>query len=150
MKTRPARFALLPVAGLALAAIVSCSSPVGAATKPHPSAQGIAAKLAPLGCVASPATSSATIGIAPRVELNCTINGESVSINQYRNADQIKRNLTVAQSAFGCSILKSFGLGSESYVQSGTTLTTAQTRSTARQIKNAIGRGAKLATIQCH
>jgi hypothetical protein len=145
------RFVATVVAGLAIVttALAVTATGAGASSVRPITAQQIAAKLVPLGCTATPDTSTATFGIKAKVELSCTINGENVSIDQYRNAAQIASNLTMVRSAFGCSMLKSFGLGSPSFVTDGLTTTAAQTQSTTAQIRHLLGHGATVTTVHC-
>jgi hypothetical protein len=130
-------------------ALVATASSAGASSVRPMTAQKVAAKLVPLGCTATPDTSTATFGIKAKVELSCTINGENVSIDQYRNAAQIASNLTMVRSAFGCSMLKSFGITDPSYITDGVTTTSAQTPATTAQIRHSLGHGATVTTVHC-
>jgi hypothetical protein len=114
-------------------------------------AQQIAAKMAPLGCSATPAPPSTVNlgGIKAKTELECTINGEDVSIDEYLNAEQVSYNMKLAQTV-GCSFAKQFGFtGNQEYVLGFNWIVTPKTASTAQSIKNAIGDGAKITVVHC-
>jgi hypothetical protein len=112
-------------------------------------AQEIAAKLAPLGCAATPSSASTGgIGITPVTELSCMINGEDITIDEYRNAQQVSYTMTLSQGP-GCAIAKQFGIKQGYYVQGYNWIVTPKTASTGQAIKNAIGDGAKLTVVNC-
>jgi hypothetical protein len=111
-------------------------------------AQEIAGKLAPLGCNATPASpSQATYGIKPVTSLECTISGESVTIDEYLNAQQVAYNANLAKGA-GCAIAKGFGITDFVYVMGPNWTVTPQTAGTAQKIQQAIGAG-KIVSIHC-
>jgi hypothetical protein len=131
-------------------ALVATASSAGASSAPPMTAQRVAAKLVPLGCHATPVTDSINIaGIKPKVELSCTINGESVAIDQYRTAQQLAYNMNMAK-VVGCQIAKGFGMvGNLNYIVAGNTTTTAKTADTTMQIRHRLGHGAKVTTVHC-
>jgi hypothetical protein len=143
---------LVFVAGLSIAATVTATGSGAATPKPsHLTAQQIATKLASLGCVATRFTgNSVSVGdIKPKVELDCTVNGESVSIQQYRNPEQVAFNMHLAKG-IGCQIAKGFGeTGDQDYILGGTTMTKADTATTTEQIRKAIGNGVKISVVHC-
>jgi hypothetical protein len=114
-------------------------------------ARGIAAKLVPLGCVGKPvpaADINEVGGIKPKVQLSCTINGESITIDQYRNAQQVAYNDRMLKGV-GCTILKGFGITDVSFVTDGATTTQAATTRTAQQIHHRLGHGASIMSVHC-
>ena len=110
-------------------------------------AQQLAAKLAPLGCKAMPPSdTSEDIGIKPKTELDCTINGEDVTIDEYLNAQQVAHNDGLAKGV-GCAFAKSFGLTELNYVEDDNWTVSPDTTSTAQAIQRALG--GKLITLHC-
>jgi hypothetical protein len=112
-------------------------------------AQEIASKLAPHGCVATPEPpSTVDIGeIKPAMSLECTINGEKIGIDEYLNAQQVADNTRLARGA-GCAIAKAFGITDFIYVAGTNWTVTAQTTSTVQAIQKALGDG-KIISIHC-
>jgi hypothetical protein len=157
------RGAFVVVAGLCLVAVGCGSSKTdGAAhstssttasttTKPsgHMTAQEIATKLIPLGCNATPASpSTINVGdIKPVTSLECTISGESVSIDEYVNAQQVAYNARLAKG-IGCQFAKQFGMTEIVYVVGTNWTVTPSTAPTAEAIKKAIGAGT-IVTLHC-
>jgi hypothetical protein len=112
-------------------------------------AQEIGAKLAPLGCAAKPASpSNINFGdIKPVNSLECTINNEDTSIDEYLNAQQVAYEVKLAETA-GCSLLKQFGISDSYYVQGYNWTVTPKTASTTQAIQKAIGAG-KVQHLHC-
>ena len=116
-------------------------------------AQEIASKLAPLGCVATPSSPSArtfSLGeISPVAALDCTVSGEDVTISEYLNAQQVATNIQVARGQ-GCIIAKQSGVTNALLVV-GTNWAVhwPKTTGTAQAIEKAIGDGAKIVSIHC-
>jgi hypothetical protein len=131
----------------------STSSTTAASTTKAPSghmtAQEIASKLAPLGCNATPAAPSTVNlgGIKPVTELECTISGEDVSIDEYVNSQQVSYNMKLARSV-GCQIAKQFGVTEAVFVVGTNWTATPKTAPTANSIQKAIGQGT-IVTIKC-
>lgn len=122
---------------------------ISAANAGYMTAQQVAARLAGLGCTATPATrNEAGGGIQPVSSLDCTINGEPVMIDEYRNADQVASQIQLAKGP-GCAIAKQFGVTSASYVVGVNWTVTPKTEITAKAIRDAIGGTAKVDTIHC-
>jgi hypothetical protein len=131
-------------------ALTATAASAGASTRPM-TAQRVAAKLIPLGCVSTlvPAANINQIGgIKPKVELSCTVNGESVYIDQYRNAQQVAYNENLVKG-MGCAILKGFGITNVSFVTDGVTTTSAQTPATTAQIRHSLGHRATVMAVHC-
>ena len=141
MKIKPLVLSALAAASLVLGTAATASASTVTAKQ-------VAARLVPLGCHAAPSDGSSTIGIAPRVELYCSLNGEDVYVDQYRSQQQVTYNAGLMRSA-GCSMLKAFGVSTAWWVQAGNVTVSAQTGPTTREIKRAIGRGAALETVRC-
>lgn len=116
----------------------------------HMTAQQVADKLAPLGCTATPASSTIDLGdIKPVTALQCKVNGEDVDIGEYRNAGEVDHNLKLAKD-IGCSIAKEAGKsGRFDYVRGSNWLVSPDTNANAEAIKNAIGGDAKIHSLHC-
>jgi hypothetical protein len=100
-----------------------------------------------LGCAATASTSQEIVGIKPVNSLDCTINGENVSIDEHLNAQQVQHNVDLAKGV-GCSLAKQFGLNDIYYVQGYNWTVSPNTASTAQAIQMAIGAG-KVVHIHC-
>jgi hypothetical protein len=115
-------------------------------------AEQVAAKLVPLGCQATPpAPSSGSISlgeIKPVTELECTISGEEVTIDEYMTAQQVAYNMGLAKGV-GCTIAKQFGLTDLVWVEGANWTVSPKTTPTAEAIKNAINDGAKVVSVHC-
>jgi hypothetical protein len=111
-------------------------------------AQEIGTKLAPLGCAATPAPPSTVNlgGIKPVNSVECTINGEDISIDEYLNAQQVAYQADLAKGV-GCSLAKQFGISDLYDVQGYNWTVTPKTASTAQAIQNTIG--GKVVHITC-
>jgi hypothetical protein len=132
-------------------ALVATASSAGASSVRPMTAQRVAAKLAPLGCVAKrvpTADINEMGGITPKVELSCTVNGESVNIDQYRSAQQVAYNNHMLKG-MGCVILKGFGITDARLVTDGVTTTSAQTAATTARIRHSLGHGATVTAVHC-
>jgi hypothetical protein len=157
-KTRTLLLAGLAAASVGLAACGggSTSAPRSSATSPAAAskpaamtAQDVGVKLRPLGCAATPDTSTDTVSIGdikPKVSLDCKISGEDVVIEEYANQQQITYNMNLAKGA-GCAIAKGFGITDITYVAVSNVTVAPNTTGTARQIQDAVG--GKLNTIHC-
>ena len=121
--------------------IKSSASITKVPASPHMTAPEIATKLAPLGCVtAPPPTSTVGIGeIKPVTLLECTISGESVTIDGYPTAHQVWYNSQLPGGA-GCT--KGWGATELFYVAGPNWLVTPKTAGTAKVIHKALGFGA--------
>jgi hypothetical protein len=113
----------------------------------------VAGMLIPLGCHASPDTSTEIGGgITPKARQTCTINGENVSIDEYITAEQVAYNMKLAKTV-GCSIAKQMGFtGDQQYILASNVMMTADTPGTAQKIRNtvnAVGGNAKITTVHC-
>ena len=127
----------------------TASSTTKAAPAGHMTAQEIASKLTPLGCNAMPATSNNDTlgGIKPVTELECTISGESVTIDEYVNSQQIAYNNQIVKGA-GCALAKGFGVTQFIYVAGSNWTVSASTLPTVQAIQKAIGAGT-IVNIKC-
>jgi hypothetical protein len=112
-------------------------------------AEEIAGKLVPLGCNATPSSpSTINLGdIKPVASLECMISGESVSIDEYANPQQVSYNMKLAKG-IGCQIAKQFGVTEAVYVVGTNWLIQPKTRPTADAIQKAIGAGTVI-TLKC-
>jgi hypothetical protein len=139
------------LAGLALAgaAVAGLAAPASAA--PYMTAGQVAAHLARLGCHATaPAPgASVDIGIKPKVELECTIADEDVTIDEYRTSQQLAYMVKFAQG-YGCQLAKAFGETGPFYSVRGSNWdVSAKTLPTTYRVKAAIGNGARVSVIPC-
>ena len=116
-------------------------------------AQQIGDKLRPLGCTAAPpAPSTGDInigGIKPKAELDCTVNNESVTIDEYLNAQQVSYNMNLAKG-IGCSFAKSFGLTDLAYDSADNWTVSPSTLATTQFIQHTLGGSAKTSVIHCN
>jgi hypothetical protein len=81
--------------------------------------------------------------------LDCTINGEDVSIMEYLNAQQVGYMVDLAKGA-GYSIAKQLGFtGDQPYIVGYNWIVTAKTVSTIQQMKDAIGDSGKITVVHC-
>ena len=114
-------------------------------------AQEIATKLAPLGCVPTPATpNTADLGQpAPVTALDCTVSGEKVTISEYKNKHDLAANVQLARGP-GCITAKLNGV-TDALLVTGRNWAVhwPKTTSTAQAIENAIGGDAKIVSIHC-
>jgi hypothetical protein len=168
MHIRPLLIAGLATASLAVTACgsavahdyatpSSATSPAPAqtappATSPAPSssASSVAAALQPLGCAAAPDTSTDIVSgdIKPQTSLVCTVSGETVSIAEYANAEQVSATMNLARG-IGCQMAAGLGFhGDQDYILAGPVMVTAQTDGTSQRIKSAIP-GAAITKVHC-
>ena len=151
MHLRPPARRLLP-RGAAIVASCLIAAGCGGSSAPRTfTAHQVADKLSSLGCSAKPPDTTDTIDlgdIKPKASLECTINGEDIGIDEYATADQVKHNLNLAKG-IGCEIAKEFGVSEAFYVLANNVMVTPDTRSTAEQVKNAIGGPATVHTLHC-
>jgi hypothetical protein len=122
-----------------------------AATNPKMTAQEVATKLAPLGCVPTPSSpSTASVGQTPPVAaVDCTVSGQSITISEYQNKKQLASNVQAAQGP-GCAVARANG-ATVALLVTGRNWAVhwPKTTATAQAIDNAIGNGAKTVSIQC-
>ncbi len=97
-------------------------------------ARQVATHLTRLGCHATPGSAnSGGVGINPQVELDCTIYGENVMIDEYRNAEQVAYNMQFYKG-MGCQMARAFGFtGAQPCVLGSDWIVTPQTAPTARR-----------------
>ncbi len=118
------------------------------ASTPHFTAKQVAARLLRLGCHATPQSPTMDMGfISPRAELDCSVNGEDVTIDQYANAEQVAVNLGMFHG-IGCDYAKAFGITTVAWVQEANVTVSPQTVGTARQLQHALG-GGRLKVVKC-
>jgi hypothetical protein len=82
------------------------------------------------------------------MELDCSINGEDVTISEYRNSEQVEHNMNLV-SGIGCQIAKRFGIKDLHWVHGENWTVSPDTKSTAEAIKNTIGGDAKVKSEHC-
>ena len=141
---------LLASFALAIAALGMVGGTASAATN-HMTARQVANKLVRLGCHATPpdpSTVNIDVGIKAKAELDCTIAGEDVTINEYRNAQQLAYSDMMAKG-IGCVYLKAFGMTGAVFVEAENWSVTPSTAITAHAIQRALGHESKVITIHC-
>jgi len=144
MRESNGRWVLLAIAlgtGSSLAACSSngTSSGSSASDGTYMTAAHVASKLSAIGCSPTKDTSTG-MGIKPVSSLTCTIDGENVTVQEYRSAEQVASQAALAKG-FGCTMAKSFGVTSFSYVQGNNWIASAQTKGTVEKMQSAIGAG---------
>ena len=107
----------------------------------------VAAKLAPLGCHASPGDTSGDTGTKPQAELDCTIGGEDVTIDQYANTGQVSQ--IASQAKAGCQVAKQAGMTGLYWVADANVTIAADTAAAVQRIQHALGGDAKLMSVHC-
>jgi|GEM_PF-6557384 len=127
------RIIALTIVALALAGCSAKAATTMTATQ-------IASKLSAIGCSPTEDDTSTDIGIKPVSSLSCTIDGENVTVEEYRSAAQVASQAALAKG-FGCIMAKSFGVTSFSYVQGNNWTASAQTKGTVEKMQSAIGAG---------
>jgi hypothetical protein len=138
MKTK---LGLIVVTGLVL---VGCTSHKAN----QPTAAQVAAKLSGLGCSPfKPSGRSITLGIKPIAVLDCTINGESITVEQWANHDQVQSAFQEAKGL--CPTMKSYGVTSVSGVSGSNWSVGTLTRATAVQVQLAEGGTSTVETMSC-
>ena len=119
--------------------------------EPKLTAQEIATKLAPLGCVPTPSQpNTANLGQpAPVAALDCAVSGENVTISEYKSKKDLISNVQAARGP-GCIAAKLNDV-TDALLVSGRQWAVhwPKTTSTAQAIENAIGDGAKIVSIHC-
>ena len=118
---------------------------------PKLTAQEIATKLAPLGCVPTPSQpNSANLAQpAPVTALDCAVSGENVTISEYKNKKDLAANIQLARGP-GCIAAKLYGV-TDAFLVTGRQWAVhwPKTTSTAQAIETAIGDGAKILSFHC-
>lgn len=132
--------------GLVLGAsllLVGCSSSHGE------TAAQVAAKVS--GLVCSPPTYGETevMNVKPVARLDCTINGQSVTIDQYANAQQAGPAEAVKSAKDACPLFKAHGITSVSGVFGKYWVVSTPSSALAAQIQHAEGDGTKVITVDC-
>jgi hypothetical protein len=112
-------------------------------------AQQVASRLESIGCqaTANTAVTSIQLGITPVAELNCAVNGEQVTIDQYRDAQQLAA-VNALVKGFACLFAKRMGVTSFSSVQGANWTAYTMTESTVKGMHAAL-RAGKIVTVKC-
>jgi hypothetical protein len=139
---------LLASLALAIAAFGMVGGSASAATTM--TARQVAAKLVRLGCKAASPTDGWYVGsIKPKTELVCTVNGEDVTIDEFRNAGERSYNNMLAKRV-GCVDFMPFGITGAIFIEADDLYVSSTTVTTAHLLQHAIGNGNGNGTFTIH
>lgn len=122
-----------------------CSTSHAASSSAPETAAQVAGRVAGLTCSPADWSQIAIHDIKPLAELDCTLDGQSVTIGQFSNAGQI--NASLAEGKKACPFLKARGVTSVNVVIGKYWAATSQSKAAALRVQAAEGGGSTFVTF---